>query len=130
VDTTHILRDRDSIGLALPDPLLLFKDDDPTLEAPPGGLYYDETQMVFLFDDRPLALSPSETCLLHLLHMNAGRVCTYEDCARAIYGGESALGLETDSLAKIVHRLRKKLRKAAPGCVIETRRSIGLILVN
>ena len=125
----HVLRDRETIGLALPEPLLLFQDNDPTAEPRPSRLRYDEKQLAFWLDDRRLSLPPLELRLLHHLYRNAGQVCTYEDCGRAAYGDDYSPHLLVDNLGKIVYRVRQELRRVDPTSdLIETRRGIGYML--
>ena len=129
LNASHILRDRDAIGLALPEPLLFFQDNDPTAEPCRSRLQYDEKKMAFLLRDQWLRLAPLEFRLLWYLYQNLGRVCTYENCAQAAWGDDYTPDLLIDNLGKIVYRLRQELDKADPGCdLIETRRGLGYLL--
>ncbi|MBN1140054.1 MAG: FHA domain-containing protein [Anaerolineae bacterium] len=129
VHAPHILRDRETIGLALPEPLLLFQDSDPTAEPHPSRLHYDEKQMTFWLDDRRLSLTRLELRLLYHLYQNAGQPCGYEECGQAAWGEDYSSDLLVDNLGKIVYRVRKKLSQIDPDCdLIETRRGIGYVL--
>ena len=129
VDAPHVLRDRETMGFALPEPLLLFQDSDPTAEPHPSRLRYDEKRMAFWLDDRRLSLTRLELRLLYHLYRNAGQLCAYEDCGRATWLDNYSSYLLVENLGKIVYRVRKKLRQIDPNCdLIETRRGVGFIL--
>lgn len=125
---SHLLADRDAIGLGGPAPLLRYADPDPTVVAGPR-LRYDERAMRFFLGPEPVELTPNEFRLLRFLHAHAGQVRTREQCAEAIWGPDYAPGWETDALDRVVSNLRGKLRRLDPAELIRTRPGIGYELV-
>jgi DNA-binding response OmpR family regulator len=121
LDAPHQLADRDAIGLGDPAPLLRFVDD-LTVTVPRSAraattrrLTYDDRLLRFLFDDRPLDLTPNEfRLLLHLYH-HQDAVCTRETCAAAIWGADYPPGRDAAALDKVASTLRRKLRAGEPG---------------
>jgi DNA-binding response OmpR family regulator len=125
----HILRDGEEIGLALPEPLLLFQDSDPTAEPRSRRLRYDEKRMAFSLDGQWLLLRPQGLRLLCYLYQNMGQVCSSEDCVRAIWGDDYSLETMFGNLNKIVHGLRREFRRLDPHCdLIENRHGVGYVL--
>lgn len=59
ISNSHTLTDRDLIGLASPEPLLRFVDNDPTVLIA-NKLRLDENSMRFTWDHQPLDLTPSQ----------------------------------------------------------------------
>jgi len=124
----YTLADRDVIGLSSPEPLLRFIDSDPTLVTA-GPLRLDENSMRFLWDHRPLDLTPSQWRLLNYLYQHRGQVCTREQCAQAIWGAEYLPGMDAENLDKVVSGLRARLRDVDPEAdPIEVRRGVGYML--
>ncbi len=128
IHTQHLLKDRDTIGLGVPTPLLRFVDPDPT-SVPSSRLRYDDQAMTFFLEGQAVDLSPAQFRLLHYLYQHAGTVCTRESCAQAIWGRDYDPGLDAEALDRAISNLRGHLRKiAAKADLIETRRGLGYLL--
>lgn len=54
-------------------------------------------------------LSPLEHNLLRYLYTRAGRVCSYDDLARNVWGYQRSDAVQNNTIAKTVSNLRKKL---------------------
>jgi hypothetical protein len=121
---SHLLADRDAIGLGGPAPLLRYLDPDPTVVAG-ARLRYDERSMRFSLAGQPVELTPNEFRLLRVLHAHAGQVHTREQCAEAIWGADYAPGWDADALDRVVSNLRGKLRRIDPAELIRTRAGVG-----
>lgn len=125
----HILCHGDALGFANPEPVLRFMDTDQTVVAAPSRLRYDDRRMSFSLDGRPLELTPNQFRLLQHLHRNVGRVCTREDCARAVWGDDFLPGMDADNLDKLVSALRKQFTQIDPSTdFVQSRRGIGFVL--
>jgi DNA-binding response OmpR family regulator len=128
IEGEHILAHTEKIGLAAPEPLLAFADNDPTIVSV-GALHYDPRAMIFLLKGQPVDLAPSEFRLLQHLYRHKGEVCTRESCAEAIWGEDFLPEMAADNLDKALFSLRKKLRKVDEGAeFIKIRRGIGYVL--
>lgn len=128
IQDTHLLADRDQIGLGAPEPVLRFVDPDPTI-VPSGRLRFDPAGLRFSLGGQPLDLTPNEWRLLRFLHHQAGTVCTREQCAEAVWGAEYPPGHETDALDRLVSNLRRKLRQIDPeATLLATRPGLGYLL--
>jgi DNA-binding response OmpR family regulator len=128
IEDETILANGDKIGLAGPEPLLLFADSDPTL-APAQPLRYDESLMLFFLQNQPLDLTPSQFRLLHHLYLCRGQICTRESCARAVWQEGYLPELETENLDKLLYSLRSRLRRIDPDAeLIKIRRGAGYLL--
>jgi DNA-binding response OmpR family regulator len=106
-----LLNDFDAIGLGSEQPLLLFLDPNQTSLTSRHLQYRPETQS-FTLDNQPVRLPPGPEKLLLYLFKNIGRLCTREDCARAIWGPDYAPGLDAMPLERHVSNLRTALRAA------------------
>jgi hypothetical protein len=121
----HLLSDGDEIGLGEPAALIRFTDPDPTAVAV-ARLRLDEGEMRFYLGRTALDLTPTQFRLLLHLHRNAGRLCTRESCAEAIWGADYAPGLDADALDKVISGIRARARQADPSAsVIVTRAGLG-----
>jgi DNA-binding response OmpR family regulator len=121
----HLLTDGDEIGLGDPAGLLRFADPDPTVVAG-ARLRLDQGEMRFYLGRTALELTPTQFRLLLHLYRNAGRLCTRESCAEAIWGQEYAPGLDADALDKAISGIRARARQADPrATVIVTRAGLG-----
>jgi DNA-binding response OmpR family regulator len=121
----HLLQDRDSIGLGTAIPILRFGDPDPTF-VPSGRLRYDDAELRFTLDQRPIELTPSQFRLLKHLYQHAGSLCTRESCAQAIWGRDYDPGLDAAALDRTIANLRSALRQIDPQFDgIATRRGTG-----
>lgn len=126
-DKPHVLKDRDLIGLGSPEGVLRFIDPDPT-EIKSVRLRYDKQQMIFFLDDRPLALPPAQLRLLLHLYHSAGRVCTRESIAEAIWGPDFDPGRDAN-VDRVIHALRATMRQIDPDIdMIKNQRGIGYVL--
>jgi len=127
IQTQHLLKDSDTIGLGAPTPLLRFVDSDPTV-VPASRLRYDDQTMTFFLEEQPVDLTPAQFHLLHYLYQHAGTVCTREGCAQAMWGRDYDPQLDTEALDRAVSNLRGQLRKITKAELIETRRGLGYLL--
>jgi len=124
----HLLKHNDLIGLGGPSPLFKFVDPDPT-SAAQQGLSYDEDAMRFTLAGNSLQLPPGQFKLLRYLYLHAGKVCTREECAAAIWGRDYDPGLDAEALDKVIGGVRAALRKFYLGReLLETRRGFGYVL--
>jgi DNA-binding response OmpR family regulator len=86
--------------------------------------------MRFALGGQAIDLTPNEFRLLRFLHQRAGRVCTREQCAEAIWGSDYVPGMDADALDRVVSNLRGKLRRHDPEVdLLRTRSGIGYELV-
>ncbi len=128
VQGAQVLADRDTIGLASPEPILRYVDSDPTVITA-GRLHYDEAQMRFRWDEQTIEVTPTQFRLLSHLYQHCGDVCSRESCARAIWGDEYLPGMEVDNLDKVVLGLRARFRQVdAEANPIQVQRGIGFAL--
>ena len=101
------LQDGDEIQIA--SALFTYRDPDATVPVRP--LHYlavnPETGAVSL-DRRPITLSPKEKTLFHLLHAHAGRTCTKQQIAEAVWP-EYQAAVYDYQIERLVKRLRAKL---------------------
>lgn len=107
-----MLRHGAEIGLAAPEPVLLFLDNDATAEPPPRRLVYDARREDFRLDGRWLFVTGQERDLLLYLYKNAGQMCTLHDCRLAVWGFDD----RSNYLHSVVTKLRNKMRLVDPGC--------------
>lgn len=136
LDEARLLVDGDVIGLGSSTPALRFTDPDATHRGP-ELLSYNSRLLQFFVGKTAVTLTPSQLrFLLHLYH-NQGRVCSREECAKAIWGDEHEPGADAGRLDQLVSAVRQALRKAASGGsapaeaianLIQARRGLGYIL--
>lgn len=128
IEGEYTLSNEDKVGLANPEPLLIFVDSDPTV-VQMDALRYDEATMKFYLHEQPLDLTLSLFRLLRYLYQRRGEVCAREECARATWQEDYLPEYEADNLDKAVFALRQRLRKIDPGVdYIQSRRGIGFLL--
>lgn len=60
-------------------------------------------------------LTPLENKLLEYLYSNSGRVCSYDELIRNVWGINKYDDIQDNSVAKLVSNLRKKLDNVSPG---------------
>ncbi len=128
ISDDHILQHGDKIGLATEEPLFTFSDSDPTV-VPHVLFRYDEATLTFFLHEQALELTPTLFRLLLHLYRNRGKICTREECARAVWQNDYLPEYETDNLDKAIFALRQRLRKIdATADFIQIRRSFGYLL--
>ena len=89
-----------------------------------GELAIDYARRRATFAGRELTLTATEYELLRVLSLHAGRVATYEELLRRVWGGREAE--DSDLVRTFVKRLRRKLRDdAADPAYIFTERGVG-----
>jgi DNA-binding response OmpR family regulator len=129
IQEPYLLRDRDQIGLGSPEAILVFDDPDPT-SVPVGQLCYDDQQLSFLLDRRPLELTVAQTRLLRHLYDHSGTICTRESCAQALWGKAYEPGRDAGALDRAINGLRAALRRLNPDAdLIKTHRGQGYALI-
>jgi hypothetical protein len=119
------LKHRDTIGLGDPLPLLRFLDPNPTVEKR-ARLNYDHERMNFLLGGVEVKLTPNETRLLRHLFERRGEVCSFEQCAIAVWGEDYEPGRDS-RLDGVLRDIRNKLRAIDPAAAegIKTHRGKG-----
>jgi len=128
IHQTHLLTNRDTIGLGAATAMLRFVDPEAT-EVPVGQIRYHEQLMLFYLGQDPIDLPPTQFRLLRHLYHHAGEVCTREQCAEAIWGSDYAPGLDADALDRTISNLRGHLRRLNPRAdLIKTRPGQGYLL--
>lgn len=126
---SHILKNRDAIGLGSALAMLRFIDPDPTFETS-DLIMYDERTMRFFVREQALDLTPTQLRLLLHLYQHVGNVCTREGCMEAIWGVDYDRSMDSQVLDGVVSAVRRKLREADPlADCITTRRGIGYELI-
>lgn len=120
----QLLADGDLIGLGSPAGMLSFMDADGTFVA--AQLWFDDAELRFYVGEKAVELTPSLLKLLRHLHTNAGKVCSRETCARAIWGDDYRPSDEMNGIDRMITQLRAALRAVAPDTeLIATRRGLG-----
>ncbi|MCE7988094.1 MAG: FHA domain-containing protein [Caldilinea sp. CFX5] len=128
IEGEYTLLNEDKIGLATPEPLLIFADSDPTV-VHVEALRYDETTVSFYLHDQPLELTPTLLRLLHYLYRHRGQLCTRDECAKATWQEDYLPEYAADNLDKAIFALRQRLRKIDPNTeYIQSRRGLGFLL--
>jgi len=83
------------------------------------GLLFDENTLEFIIDGKRMSyedLTKLERDLLLYLYQEAGKVCSFADISNRVWGyGDSEYAASTDSIARLIHGLRKKLDQKSPG---------------
>lgn len=101
------LRDGDVIEVG--SARFVYHDPDATLDtARFPHLVLDEASGQVWLDRRPVALSPRQYRLLHLLWSRRGRPCSHDEIARAVWP-ECAEHIYDYQIESLVKRLRHKL---------------------
>lgn len=90
------------------------------VDALPGnvGLRYIHGLDQFVVDGHRIPhshLSPLEHNLLRYLYTRAGRICSYDDLARNVWGYQRSDAVQNNTIAKTVSNLRKKLDNLSEG---------------
>lgn len=139
----RFLRDGDTMLLAEnPDFLLRVVSDDtcqtellvspdkadpaPDPDLAPGQLYFTEDGH-FVLNDTHISrqhLTVLEEKLLFYLYERAGRVCTYDEIMRDVWGYARYDEMQDNTVAKVVSNLRKKLDDISPGAGIRHVRTV------
>ena len=121
----HLLKNDDLIGLGSPAPMLRFLDPNATFQ-PTERLHYDQRAMIFLLGNQLLELPPMQFRLLHHLYTCAGRVCSRESCAQAIWGRDYDPGMDAGALDEAISKLRRQIRLIdSTADIIKNRRGLG-----
>jgi len=125
----HKLKHGDEIGLGDPACLVIYFDEDKTVQ-PKARLRFDARQWRFEWDQQPLILTTDQMSLLILLYERRGETCNRDACARALWSREYDAYMDADALDQIASRLRARLRLAAPEAadLLVTMRGQGYIL--
>jgi len=101
------LADGDQISVA--SATFTFRDPEATLrESHSPRLIVDPAGGELYVNRRPVALSPKEQLLFDLLYRNAGRPCTKQEIAQAVWPGYQAAAADYQ-VESLVKRLREKL---------------------
>jgi len=103
-------------------------DDDRTQPVPNNstanhvaisqGLLYLTPNGEFVLDGFTISheyLTPLENKLLDYLYANSGRICSYDELIRNVWGINKYDDIQDNSVAKLVSNLRKKLDNISPG---------------
>jgi len=80
-----------------------------------------------VLDDARIArqhLTTLEEKLLLYLYERAGRVCTYDELVRDVWGYAKYDEVQDNTVAKVVSNLRKKLDDVSPGAGIRHLRTV------
>ncbi|MDE7002342.1 MAG: response regulator transcription factor [Lachnospiraceae bacterium] len=103
---------------------LLWLKHESVLSLP--GLEIDSAHRKVYCDNQEISLTAKEYDLLSLLAINKGRVLTYGQIYRRVWG-EEAFGNANNAIACHVHNLREKIGRLLPeGCfVIRCVREVG-----
>jgi DNA-binding winged helix-turn-helix (wHTH) protein len=131
IGASHLLSNRDGIGLGAPGELLRFLDPDPTVVTS-SRLRLDDRTQTFFLGSQPLSLPPNQFRLLTHLYRHLGDLCTRETCAEAVWGRDYDPGMDAEALDKAVSGLRSALRRIendAAG-LLQTRRGMGYVLLT
>lgn len=132
----HLLISDDVIGLGEGAGALRFADPDETRRVR-KALVYDERSLQFTLNRAPVTLTPLQLRFLLHLYRNQGRVCSREECARAVWGEGFDPGADAGRLDQLVSSVRQALRRAdqqeqgaADGAadMIQARRGLGYTL--
>jgi hypothetical protein len=121
------LKHRDMIGLGAPLPMLRFIDPNPTIERPQQArLEYNAERLSFMLNKVEVKLTPNETRLLRHLFERQGQLCSFEQCAIAVWGDDYEPGRDT-RLDGVIRDVRNKLRAIDPAAAerIKTHRGKG-----
>jgi DNA-binding response OmpR family regulator len=127
--TPHRLKHGDEIGLGDPTGLLVYLDEEKTVQ-PLAQLQFDFRNWRFLWDGNEIVLTNDQLNLLLHLFEHRGEVCDRPSCARAIWGHDYDNYMDAGALDQIFSRLRAKLRATseAAGALIMTMRGKGYML--
>jgi DNA-binding response OmpR family regulator len=125
----HRLKHGDEIGLGDPTGVLVFFDEDKTVQ-PVSSLRFDFGAWRFFWRGEPIQLTADQQNLLLHLFEQRGEICSKSACARAVWGHDYDAHMDNYALDQIVSRLRAKLRSAAPeaGDLVVTLRAKGYLL--
>ena len=89
------------------------------IESPSDvGLRYIHGLDQFVVDGHRIPhshLSPLEHTLLRYLYIRAGRICSYDDLARNVWGYQRLDAVQNNTISKTVSNLRKKLSSLSDG---------------
>jgi DNA-binding response OmpR family regulator len=91
-----------------------------------GQLVLDGTSRLASFASLPLQLTPTEFRILELLLIHSGKLVESQVLLRRVWGRYRAD--EGNTVRTSICRLRRKLREAGAGEVLETRRRAGFVL--
>jgi len=107
ITAPQTLRDGDEIGIA--SGVFTFRDPEATLRVAEFPLLVvDETTGEIWVNRNPVPLSPREQALFDLLYCNAGRVCSKQEIAEAVWP-EYRAEVYDYQIESLVKRLREKL---------------------
>jgi hypothetical protein len=125
----HRLKHGDEIGLGDPTGVLIFFDEDKTIQ-PVSDLRFDFGGWRFYWRDEAIQLSHDQQNLLLHLFEQRGEICDKTSCARAVWGHDYDAGMDAYALDQIVSRLRAKLRTVSAEAdeLIVTLRGKGYLL--
>ncbi len=125
----HKLKHGDEIGLGDPTGLIVYLDEDKTVQ-PVTHLRFDFKDWCFFWDAEKIDLSSDQQALLLHLFEHRGEICVRHDCARAVWGHNYDGLMDSDALDQVLSRLRLRLRGICPdaGDLIVTVRGKGYML--
>jgi DNA-binding response OmpR family regulator len=129
VRDSHRLKHGDEIGLGDPTGVLVFFDEDKTVQ-PVSHLRFDFGGWRFFWRNEPIPLSHDQQNLLLHLFERRGEACDKTSCARAVWGHDYNANMDAYALDQIVSRLRAKLRGVSEeaGDLVVTLRGSGYLL--
>ncbi len=127
--SAYRLKHGDEIGLGDPTGVIVFFDEDKTVQ-PVSNLRFDFTAWKFFWRSEPVALTADQQNLLLHLFEQRGEVCGKSACARAVWGHDYDATMDNYALDQLISRLRAKLRAVSPeaGDLIVTLRGTGYLL--
>lgn len=107
ITTPQTLRDGDEIAVA--SAVFTFRDPEATIRmAKLPLLVVDEASGQVWVNRNPVLLSPKEQALFDLLYQNAGRLCSKQEIAEAVWPEYQAQVYDYQ-IERLVKRLREKL---------------------
>jgi len=107
ITTPEMLHDGDEIGIG--SSVFTFRDPEATVRvADLPWLVVDESSGEIWVNRNLVALSPKEQALFDLLYRNAGRVCSKQEIAQAVWP-EYRAEVYDYQIESLVKRLREKL---------------------
>ena len=107
ITTPQVLRDGDEIGIA--SAAFTFRDPEATVRVAEFPLLVvDQASGEVWVNRNPISLSPKERALFDLLYQNAGRVCSKQQIAEAVWP-EYRAEVYDYQVESLVKRLREKL---------------------
>jgi hypothetical protein len=122
------LQNEDQISVGAGSAVLRFVDPFDTI-VPSTQLRLDDRLGLFFYQGMALELTPNQARLLRLLYRNSGRLCSRDQCARAVWNEPYDPAIHAGALDQLVTTVRARLRQIdASRDLIKTRRGMGYVL--